>query len=152
MNNASNQVLSFTFPLFVEDGWPPVAAESLPFLRAEGGFRLQAAPLFIKDMSVGDLLNITFGPENVVESWNHIHRSARSTIWLLRLKETTEISTALEKMRSLGCNTVKVETFGCYSIDVPEEVSILDVDLILDALDTDAVGVAFPSMRHPEQA
>jgi hypothetical protein len=152
MNSDSNQVLSFTFPLIDEDGWPPVSAESLPFLVSEEGFRLQAPPLFIRDMSVGDVLNITFVPENVVESWNHVYRSARSTIWLGRLTESKEISGALEKLRSLGCNTVTVQTLGCYSIDVPEEILILDVDTVLDALDSNVVAVAFPSMRHLDQA
>ena len=138
------------FPLDVDDAWPPVAAESLPFLTVEKGFQLQTAPLFLKDMSVCDVLSIISGSDNIVESWAHLERSLRSTIWLLRLKNSHLISDALDELRGLGCDTVSMDDLGCYSIDVPETVCISDVDLVLGDLNPEAFAIAFPSMRHPE--
>jgi hypothetical protein len=150
MARESKALISLTFPLSVEDDWPPVSTESLPFTETDDGFLAQVAPLFVKDLSVGDLLNVTLGPNNIVQSWTHNQRSSRSTIWLLRLKEGPEIIQILQKLRDLDCNTVTMDTLGCYSIDVPETIAISDVDVVLDTLDKDAVAIAFPSMRHPE--
>jgi hypothetical protein len=53
-------------------------------------------------------------------------------------------------MRKLGCNTVGLETAGCYSIDVPENVRLEEIDTILDQIADRNVAVAFASLRHAE--
>jgi hypothetical protein len=50
---------SLMFELEVDDGWPPVAVESLPFKIKENGFLLLNPPLFIKGLSVGDDISVT---------------------------------------------------------------------------------------------
>jgi Domain of unknown function (DUF4265) len=150
MSSAKSPTVSLKFPLDIEDGWPPVAVESLPFLASTAGYQALVSPLFVKDLSVGDVIAPKLGDENTVTSWSHVHRSGRTTIWLLQLKRPNGIDAVLEEARALGCNSVGLETAGCYSIDVPEEVSIDRVDRMLATLDSDAVAVAFPSMRHPE--
>ena len=49
---------SLSFPLDVEDDWPPVAIESLPFEAEDRGLRLLAPPLFVNGLSVGDVITV----------------------------------------------------------------------------------------------
>ena len=149
---ANNGRVSLGFVLDVEDGWPPVAVESLPFTTGLiEEYRLTKPPLFVKDLSVDDVIAVTeFDLEGNVVSWRHVVRSKRTTIWMLRLQQTEDIERALSELRTLGCNTVGLDSVGCYSIDVPERLEIEKIDPVLSGLDAECVAVAFPSMRHPE--
>ena len=142
--------ISLQFPLTVEDEWPPVGSESLPFKELGKGYECLSPPLFVKDLSVGDFIEFKKDSEGFLSSWSHLSRSGRSTIWLLRLADNDQIEPCMQRLRSLGCNTTGVTEFGCYSIDVPESLAISDVDEVLEVLDSGLVAVAFPSMRHPE--
>lgn len=148
----NKRVVSLKFALEVEDGWPPVSVESLPFeMKSTEEYLLLKPPLFVKDLSVGDVISaLKFNQDGSLISWQHTVRSARTTVWLLRLKQTDEIKRALDSLRKLGCNTVGLDLVGCYSIDVPDTIKMADVDMILSRLDSNSVAVAFPSMRHPD--
>lgn len=150
MNQVNRSIVSLGFPLQVEDGWPPVAKEVLPFSKCEDGYRLEAAPLFVKNLSVGDVISIDCAEGESVETWRHVEQSAHTTIWLLRLKHPNGIGEVLAKLRDMGCNSVTQDSLGSYAVDVPDTVSITRVDELLAQLDRDSVGVAFPSMRHSE--
>jgi hypothetical protein len=138
------------FPLDVEDEWPPVGSESLPFEQLAKGYKCLSAPLFVKDISVGDVLDVETDRDGFVSFWTHLERSNRSTVWLLRLQGDPPIELCLQSLRSLGCNTTGVDSFGCYSIDVPPSLKMSDADQILDELDPELVAIAFPSLRHPD--
>jgi Domain of unknown function (DUF4265) len=143
--------ISLQFPLDVEDDWPPVGSESLPFRKLDEGYECLSVPLFVKDLSVGDIIQFTKDSEGLLSSWSHLRKSGRSTIWLLRLSKNDQIEPCLHKLRSLGCNTSGVVEFGCYAIDVPEVLKIQVVDEVLKDLCSDLVAVAFPAMRHTEK-
>lgn len=139
------------FPLEVDDGWPPVGLESLPVRASAAGYEIQEAPLFVRDISVGDVLDVSLDDEGRVVEYRHLIRSKSSTIWLLCLHRTrANVLPALSGLRQLGCDTVSLETLGCYAVSVPETVSMAAVDPILDAFDEEIVAVAFPSFRHPD--
>jgi hypothetical protein len=142
--------VSLRFPLDVEDDWPPVGSESLPFEATDDGLQALVAPLFVKNLSVHDIVEAEMDEDGYVRSWRHKRLSDHSTIWLLRLSEPNSISCCLEQIRILGCNTVSLDQFGCYSIDVPGSVPINKVDEILGGLNEEEVALAYPSMRHPD--
>jgi hypothetical protein len=139
------------FPLAVEDGWPPVSVEGLPFRTTSGGYVSTTPPLFVKNLSVGDVIKAEMDDNGMVESWQHVSKSTNSVVWLLRIGKTDEIDGALERLRSLGCSTAKLPSAGSYSIDVPGDVSISDVDAVLATLDSTKVAIAYPSFRHAER-
>jgi hypothetical protein len=152
MNDANHSVASLTFALDVEDGWPPVAAESIPFDMVEDGYKCQKAPIYVKGLAVGDVIEPVIDNVNgMVFEWSHIRHSGHSTIWLLRLDSPNNISEILEQFRTIGCSTVELAPFGSYSIDVPPQVSIGDVDQVLSHLNPDVVTTAFPVFRHIEE-
>lgn len=143
--------ISLQFPLDVEDDWPPIGSESLPFKEVTDGLEAEVPPLFVKDIAVGDVINVTKrDEEGMIRTWNHVKRSDHSTVWLLRMGGYDDIGSCLEKARSIGCNTSTMDEFGCYAIDVPSSVAISDIDEILAALDKESVAIAFPAMRHPD--
>lgn len=143
---------SVNFPLDVEDDWPPVGIECLPFEEVERGLKLLAPPLFVKKFSVGDVIKVR---ERLgrVSSWKQTMRSGHSTIWLLRLKRgaTREIKSILEHLHELGCKSSSAPQLGAYAIDVPPETPIRRVDAVLAALDRDRVAIAYPSFRHRDE-
>ena len=58
-----------TFTLEIDDDWPPVAVECLPFERVANGYRALSVPLFVKDLSVGDVIAPEFNDHGEVVSW-----------------------------------------------------------------------------------
>jgi hypothetical protein len=149
VNSPTESIVSLSFPLEVEDGWPPVSVESLPFRVVAEGFVALVPPVFVKELSVGDVIrtNLEAGGYRVID-WTHVAKSGSTTVWLLRMKASETADLVLAELRDLGCNTVGIGQFGVYSVDVPETVAIDAVDAALAHLDTDAIAVAFPSMRH----
>lgn len=150
---AEPPIVSLVFQLDVEDGWPPVAAECLPFEIVPSGYRALAVPLFVKDLSVQDVIAPTIDAEHgQVTSWTHVLRSPRTTVWLARLAESDQVSVVLQQLRELGCNSSDAGALGCYAVDVPAEVPFDAVDAVLAACDESIVAVACPSFRHPDPA
>lgn len=140
---------SLSFPLEVEDGWPPVASECLPFTVVAGGLELQAAPLFVKKLSVGDVISVV-AREDEVRSWKHRRRSKHSTIWLLETARGAkrQVAAVGKRLRSLGCVTSSAEQLVVHAVDVPPGTRLAAVDAVLASLDAAKVAVAFPSLRH----
>ena len=141
-------MIELKFQLSVEDGWPPVGIECLPFEQRDSGYQLTTAPLFVKDLSVGDIISPAIGDDGSVVSWVHIAKSDRTTIWMLRLGATVSIEPALKRLRELGCNTVCLEELGSFAIDVPGELPMESVDEVLASLNADEIACVFPSFRH----
>jgi hypothetical protein len=142
--------LYLQFALEREDDWPPFGTESLLFEEIFDGYKCVMVPLFIKGLSVDDIIEIEQGGGGLVTSWRHLRKSGRSTVWLLRLSEEPLINTCLSSLRLLQCNTTALDDFGCYAIDVPSSLPISEVDSLLEILDPARVAIAFPSMRHSE--
>jgi len=142
---------SLNFALDVVDGWPPAGSECLPFEPTEQGYRLLSPPLFLKDLSVGDVIACKVDEASgLVSEWAHVEQSEHTTITMLRMGGLRVLDAGLEKLRALGCSTTSVDELGICSVDVPATVSMDDVDDVLDELEEAEVPIAFPSMRHPE--
>jgi hypothetical protein len=136
------------FSLDVEDGWPPVAVEGLPFTKIDDTYRLETSPLFVKDLSVGDVIAPIFDENGFISTWVYKKKSNRTTIWLLRIADGGNIEKVLAQLRTLDCNTVQLPQYGCFSIDVPAECPISTIDSCLEQLDRERVAIAYPSYRH----
>ncbi|MBK9034824.1 MAG: DUF4265 domain-containing protein [Myxococcales bacterium] len=146
-----NQAESLEFPLDVDEDWPPVSIECMPVRRTASGHEVLVAPLFVKGLSVGDVIDATREGARVL-AWRHVSRSKNTTVWLLVVKKeaTGGLPNVLAGLRDAGCGTVEAGSLGAYSINVPDVVSITVVDALLARLDPASIAVAFPSMRHAE--
>jgi hypothetical protein len=149
MHSTTDELL---FELEIEDDWPPVAVECLPCVRVKGGYRVEASPVFVKNLSVGDVISVSRDERGNVSSWAHVRKSGRTTIWLAGLiaHGDDDIADVLPELHARDCNTVEFEQIGRYSIDVPAERSIHEVGACLSKLDQSRVAIAYPSFRHEE--
>lgn len=144
-------MIELHFVLEVDDDWPPVSVEGVPVTCVSDKFRIETPPLFIKKLSVGDVIKVLeFDSENQVSSWEHDSFSKNSTVWLLCMDEPSGLDDVLPKLEMIGCQVVRLSGRGCYSINVPESTDMGDVDSCLAALDESKVAIAYPSFRHPD--
>ena len=95
MDRANGEIINFRFRLSIEDDWPPVSVEYLPCAAVMGGYRVSNPPLFFKNMSVGDIIDITVDVDVIVDSWKHVVISNRTTIWMMNLKVNVDINEVL---------------------------------------------------------
>lgn len=135
------------FSIEVEDGWPPFSIENLPCTILNKGIQIDAPPLFIKNLSVGDVI-CTEDALGVVKSWSYIEQSKRTTVWIGVTDYELDLDVCLDKLMQLSCNIIKMKNYGCYSVDVPETCDINKVDEVLAQFKNDNLFVAFPSFRH----
>jgi len=142
------------FQLEVDDGWPPVSVEVMSCEEVAGGYRIKSPPIFVKGISVGDVITADPDGEGRVWEWQHLSQSMHTTIWLGRLEGEVqvEIDEILKKLRALHCNIAEIRALGCYAVDVPPQCPIQRIDEALDDVDADRIAVAFPSFRHPDEA
>lgn len=135
------------FVLEIDEDWPPVAIECLNCSVSKTGFKIEVPPLFIKNLSVGDVIQIQKNDEGQVVAWSHIEKSLRSTIWIMVTGDHS-IEDAIECLKKLKCNIERFEEYRYFAVDVPEECPVERLDECLNALDEQNVSVAYPSFRH----
>ena len=145
-------MVELNFQLNVDDGWPPVSVEGVPCSPVAGGFRVEAPPLFVKNLSVGDVISAAPDAEGRVWEWAHVSKSTRTTIWVGRLKQSAQlhIENLLHSLRTLGCYSSGNEVLGCYAVDVPSTCAIENVDKLTERADQKGIAIAYPSFRHEE--
>ena len=145
-----SSLVELKFQLAVDDGWPPVTAEALWCMLTPTGYLVESIPLFVKDLSVGDVIDAAPDAEGRVWEWEQVDESNRSTIWLARLSGAGNdaILAVLDELHALNCTWASAGQLGCYALDVPPECPLGEVDALLARLDPAAVAVAYPSLRH----
>jgi len=130
-----------------DDGWPPVGVEWLYVTRTDVGLRIETLPLFVKDISVQDVIEAEVDDEKRVVRWAHIEKSKRSVVWVMAYG-SYDPGPALQSLRDMGCNTESLKSYNYFAVDVPPEISFEKVDVVLETLDKASSAVAFPSFRH----
>ena len=135
------------FSLQIEDDWPPVAAECLPCSPDGAGFRVETAPLFVKELSAGDVVQVIREEGGQVHEWMHLFKSARSTVWLMPFGGLS-LEQTLFKLRGKGCNTTSFSGGGLVAIDVPPSVTASELDALFVSYSDEQLAVAYPSWRH----
>lgn len=139
------------FPIRRKNDWPPapIGSECIPCTVEGDNYRVLVAPLFIKNLSVGDLIRIEAGKIENVKKWKHVEKSRNSVIWIMSRMPTNAalFKSVLDKLKSLNCFISSLEHLGHYSICVPGECKIAKVDWQLDKLG-ESVFICWPSFRH----
>lgn len=105
-------------------------------------------PFLLETFHVAMSIAVTRDLEERILSWVHARKSSRTTIWILRTGHPDNIADVLPALRTLHCEVSQLPQFGVYSVDVPEEVSMDDVETCPAQLDPRSVAVAYPSFRH----
>jgi hypothetical protein len=133
-----------------EDGWPPVAVEGLWCEPHDGSYRVETCPLFVKGLSVGDLIDVEQDERGEVLSFDVVRPSRNSTVWIIFWDES-KVEPTLAELGFLDCDTTG--PLGGWkpklcSANVPGNVSLNDVDAALEPQELGQIAVAYPSNRH----
>jgi len=145
--------IELLFKLDCDDEWPPAAVEGI-WGQPEGSwFRALTCPLFVKGLSVGDVIAPELDNQGEVTAFKVIQPSQNSTVWVIA-QDPNVRENLLAAVRALGCNTVGGlhTTPSLCSIDVPANVTIDEIDSILGSLEREEkISIAYPSFRHPDR-
>ncbi len=136
------------FALDVEDGWPPVATESVWCNVNDDIFELQNAPFFINGLAWGDKFRAI--PDSVngcIFDFELVASSGHSLAWVLK-SEGTDFSLHKAKLQELGCRVEGFPVYKLWSIDIPATAAESDVDSLLNEIESQGFAVAVPVWRH----
>lgn len=127
-----------------EDGWPPFDVEHLWVEKKRKNYEIRNCPFFVKDMSIGDIIDADIDKDGYAKRWKIIKRSKNTNLWIF-----TKITELLDALVGLGCSCEGGSVSNLYSVNVPESVSIELVDKILSPYEeSGAAEVVVSSMRH----
>lgn len=141
--------MKLTFRLDVdEDGWPPVAAESVWCEEVGDLYRICNTPFFVKGIAFGDVVRVKSVGNNEVTLDDVIEQSGNSTIWLYFQKEGIACA-MLADLGDLGCGYEGSALDGYFSVNVPKAVDIDKVVNVFTSLEESGdLFVAYPADRH----
>jgi hypothetical protein len=136
-----------------DDGWPPVPVEGLWCEPLNGDYRLQTCPLFVKRLSVGDVIAVEMNENGDVQDFTVIEPSNNTTVWVMFWNGSI-LEGVLDQLRSIECDTTGPlqgwETPLC-SVNVAAHIDMSKVDAILRPFErAEQIAVAYPSYRHPD--
>ena len=138
---------SLTFRLDVDDGWPPVAAEVIPCIREAAGYRIGAAPFFVKGLSVGDVIEIVDEENGQVWAWKHVSKSGHSTVWAGRIGDT-DVRAELDWLMDCGGRVEAFPDGRMFALDVPPSIDAASFDAHFGGFSDTELALAYPSWRH----
>jgi len=131
-----------------QEGYPPVAVESLWAKPIGTNFEIDSIPFFTCDATVGDIIRAA--PDAAGELWfaGMEQVSVRSLIRIVFFEaECTESVT--NKLQALGCGTEGMEVYKLLAVDVPGDVDLVEVQNFLrDEASTGSIDYEEPLLRH----
>jgi Domain of unknown function (DUF4265) len=106
-----------------EDGYPPVAAESLWAKRVTGHrYRVENIPIFARDVSLGDIVEA--GEEDGrLTVIRRVEASGHSTIRVV-LQREEDVAVLRARLRQLGCDSELSHRPRLIAVDIPPEVKL----------------------------
>lgn len=127
----------------------PVRCESLHADMVDGAWRVANAPFFVQDLACGDLIKVVEMQATEVRSWQHIERSANSTVWLLATRDVP-LKPLADALRDAGCQVEGLPQLNLCSVNVPPTVTAATLDALLADASGLGIEVAYPAWRHPD--
>lgn len=117
------------FDLQVDDGFPPISAESLlGFLEGDGSVRLDNTPFFVTGIALGDIVACG-GDPSALRFERVINPSKNSAISILFIDNSCE-EQVYQSLRAIGCYCEFGEfpEYNMLAVCVPAEVSLSEVN------------------------
>lgn len=109
-----------------DDGYPPVAVESLWATPVGGHFVVDSIPFFTRDATVGDLVRAV--PDSTGSLWfEGIEHASQSSLIRVVFFKTNYDESVAKRLKALGCGTEGMRAYKLLAIDVPAGVDLADV-------------------------
>ncbi|KAF0811251.1 hypothetical protein IGB42_04273 [Andreprevotia sp. IGB-42] len=117
-----------------DDGYPPVSVESLWARKKEDFYVIDNIPFFTVDVAFGDLVKAKPDMDGNLWFAGLIESSAHSLIRVVFL-DLKKKDWVIEKLKSLGCATEKMDDFNLLAVDVSEKIDrILVLEFLKEGL------------------
>jgi hypothetical protein len=129
----SDEAILVDVPLVVENGWPPVDVEALwASVKGDGVFVVENVPVFAMDLSRGDTIEASLGPEGRFRFTRRILRGGHATFRLIALGDEQAVAQVVERLEQLGADVVESSFPALWAIDVPQQASVETIRAALD--------------------
>lgn len=141
-------MVKIRFALDIDDGWPPVATESVGCKQSGKVYELVNAPFFISGLAFGD--KFTGEPDKVngcIFEFSLVKPSGHSLAWVIN-NDDLDFNLSKHQLVELGCRIEGFLSFNLYAVDVPVAVDAVAVNVVMDELETLGFALAFPVWRH----
>jgi len=132
-----------------DDGYPPADTETLwAKLRYDGHFELDSIPFFVREVSLGDVVEAS-GNGEVRRFRRVIEPSGHSTLHVI-VFDATKMDGVRKALRELGCESELSHVAELVAVDVPPDISVDEVTRYLDEKEADnELEYQTGALRHP---
>jgi hypothetical protein len=114
-----------------EDGYPPVAVESVWAERIfEGLYRIENIPFFTRDATLGDVVQTR--TEDGVQWFSSMQVSSTNTLVRVILSDGRDPNETRQVLLELGCDSELSHLQCLFAVNVPAHVPIDSVRAVLD--------------------
>lgn len=131
-----------------DDGYPPVAVESLGAKAVVDGYLIDSIPFFTSDATNGDRVSARIGEGDALWFDAVVQRSGDSLIRVVFFDLDSE-DAIVSHLAGLGCGTERMTEFKLVAVDIPLNVSLLSVQTYLRAqVDSGLIDYEEPILRQ----
>jgi hypothetical protein len=114
-----------------EDGYPPVGSESVWGREdKEGHFIIQNIPFFIKAATFEDVIAATV-EDGALQYKATVKPSTNSLLRVVCYRDTDPVEVCAQ-LEQLGCSTELAAMYSLIAVNVPSEVRLRDIEMMLD--------------------
>lgn len=115
-----------------DDGYPPVAVESLWANPTSDGYIIDSIPFFASDATHGDRVMAHRGEGDALWFDAVLQRSENSLVRVVFFDVNSQ-DEVVDYLTALGCGTERMQQFKLLAVDVPQEVPLTEVQSYLQA-------------------
>jgi uncharacterized protein DUF4265 len=115
-----------------EDGYPPVAVESLWASPVEDGYLIDSIPFFANEATNGDRVLARIDEDQALWFAGTSRPSGNSLVRVVFFDLSCE-DAVVKHLTGLGCGTERMKQFKLLAVDIPPSVSLLEVQRYLQA-------------------
>jgi Domain of unknown function (DUF4265) len=123
--------VKINFPVELgDDGYPPVAVETLWANPAQGGYLIDSIPFFASEATNGDCVLARMGDDGALWFESVSQRSGNSLIRVVFFDPDCE-DFVVSHLTELGCGTERMKQFKLLAVDIPPNVPLVEVQTYL---------------------
>ncbi len=113
-----------------DDGYPPVAVESLWANPLGAHFEIDSIPFFTRDATVGDLVRAA--PDSDGSLWfSGIEHASHNSLIRVVFFDPDCTESVAKKLESFGCGSEGMKSYKLLAVDVPERVDLVEIQNFL---------------------
>lgn len=116
-----------------EDGYPPVAVESLWAEPREtsGEYVIDNVPFFVSNVTLGDVVRVR--EEEGLRWFDDILSRSRNSLFRIVFFDRNCVGAIGEELAALGCSTEYLREHNLMAVNIPEKVALANVQAYLQS-------------------